>query len=398
VTAQAFASLNGNAVAGFFLHAAESGPWWADVVLEHAAAGLAGAAELVINGTTLVGTIDPLRNGTHGEQRHCRVVAGRGGWAKLLERQGYHNDAQVKTRRVADDAARAAGETIGTFTPAKATFASNYAREAGAASIALDDAASGGIWWVGYDGLTHVSTARPTTTAPADAYEVQEYNPLTKVLTLGVTGLTVGVGSIISERLDAPETIRSFTLRMTGDKLTMQAVCGEPRTTNAIERLFTVIVERLIQRRLLGKWRYRVVSMGADGRVNVQAVAKSSGVPDLLTIEQWPGVAGAHAELTNGAIVAVEFLEGRRDLPAITGFAGKQSAAFVATRLSLGATDPNDAIEVAYKGATVKVLTPPAVFQGTINGLPAAGVVFWPSAFTLGTIEVGSPKVRVGVT
>jgi hypothetical protein len=397
MTTEAFATLNGYAVAGFTLHVAEGGPWWADVDLE-AAPALAGAVKLVINGTTLLGTIDPKRNGTHGQQRRCRVVAGGGGWGKEIEKKGYHKDAQVRARLVADDAARAAGEQIGTFAPTQELLASNYARRAGAASTALDDAAGTGVWWVGFDGLTHVAAARPTAKPAVSAYEVLDYNPRTHVVELGVTGLTVGVGSILSERLDEPQTIRSFTLRMTGDKLTMTAVCGETRTTNALEQVFRAIVEKILDGFLFGKYRYRVVNMAADGRVNVQAVSKLSGVPDLLTIEQWPGVAGGHAQLMNGAIVAVEFLEGRRAMPVVTGFAGRQSADYVPSRLTLGATNPDDAVEVAYKGATVKVLTPPAVFQGTINGLPAVGVVVWPSGYTLGTIEVGSPKVRVGVS
>lgn len=396
MTDQAFATLNGHAVAELFLHAAENGPWWADVDLERAAAGLAGAVKLVINGKTLAGTIAPNENGTFGQQRRCRVVAGAGGWGTAVPYKGYHNDAQVKARLVADDAARAVGEQIGTFTPRADRLANNYARQAGAASIALDDAAQGGVWWVDYDGRTNVATERPTVKAAIGSYEVLAFNPRTRVVELGVDGLTVGVGSIISERLDAPETIRSFTLCLSGRKLTMQAVCGEARQTNQLERIFRAIVERIMNGFLYGKYRYRVVSMSADGRVNVQAVAKGAGVPDLLTIEQWPGVAGAHATLTNGAIVAVEFLEGRRDLPIVSGYAGKQSSGFVPERLTFGASDPNAAIEVAYKGGTVKVMTPPAVFVGTVNGAPATGVITWPTPFTLGTIEIGSARVRVG--
>jgi hypothetical protein len=400
VAAEAFATLNGYAVAGLTLQAAEQGPWWAEVDLENVAEKLTNGpgAKLVINGLTLSCALEGV--GTHGQAKSCRAVAGGGGWGKQIAKHGYSNDAAVKARTVADDAARAAGETIGTFEPGADRLTAKYVRQAGAASIALEDAAGGSIWWVDYAGKTNVAKERPTAAAKASDYEVLAYNPRTQVVELGVTGLTVGVGSVISERLDAPATIRAVTLKLTGRKLTMTAVCGEPRTTNAIEVLLKRIVERIMNGRLFGKYRYRVVSMTADGRVNVQAVAKSAGVPDLLRVEQWPGVAGAHATLTNGAIIAVEFLEGRRDLPIVCGYAGLQSAAYVPERVTFGAEDPSTAIEVAYKGATVKVLTPPAVFQGTIvvGGVPspAVGAVVWPSAFTLGVIEVGSPKVRVG--
>jgi hypothetical protein len=309
MTTQALATVNGHAVAGFSLNVNESGPWFADVDFEDAAAGLAGAVVLVINGVSLHGTIDTASAGTFGLQRRLRIVAGGSGWRKTIERKGYHNDAGTKARLVADDAARQAGERIGTFAASAERLAANYTRRAGAASVALQDAAGSALWWVDYDGLTNVGE-RATLAAPADKYEVLAFNPKTGVAELGVDGLTVGVGSIIAERLDGPETIRSFTLRMTQGALTMQAVCGPARTQSQLERVLRSIVERIMNGWLFGKWRYRVVSMAADGRVNLQAVSKASGVPDLLTIEQWPGVAGAHATLANGAIVVVEFLEG----------------------------------------------------------------------------------------
>lgn len=391
---EAFATLNGYAIAELRLHAGEQGAWWAEVDLETVAEKLvAGPAKLVINGVTLACTVEP-SVGTFGQSKSCRVLAGGGGWSKAVKALGYSNDAAVKARTVAEDAARSVGETLGTFTPAKERLTANYARQAGAASIALEDAAGGALWWVDYDGKTNVAAERPTTKAKATDYEVLAFNPRVGVVELGVTGLTIGVGSIISERLDAPETIRAFSLRLTGRKLTMTAVCGETRTTNAIETLLRRIVERVMNGRAYGKWRYRVVRMNGDGRVDVQAVSKSALVPDMLRLDQWPGVPGATAQLSNGAIVVVEFLDGRRDLPVISGYAGKSGASYVPVALTLGGED--DVREIACKGDTVKMLTPPAVFQGTINALPAVGVVVWPSAFTLGAIETGTNRVKAG--
>ncbi len=399
----AFATLNGYAVAELVMHVNEQGPWFAEVQLEQAAPKLvAGAAKLVVNGVTLVCAVDPAQLGTHGQSKSCRVVAGGGGWGKVLAAKGYGNDAAVKARLVADDAARAAGETIGTFEPAAERLAVSYARTAGAASVALEDAAGGSLWWVDYDGKTNVAKDRPTAPAKAGSYEVQAYNPRTQVVELGVTGLTVGVGSIISDRLDAPATIRAFTLRMSGKALTMTAVCGPLRTTNQVALLFQRAVERIMNGRLFGAYRYRVVSMATDGRVNLQAVSKFSGVPDLLRIEQWPGVGGAHAELSNGAIVVVQFLEGRRDLPVITNFQGKQGFNFVPDRVTFGASDPSTAAPAAYQGSQVELLFPPMVVSGTmiVGGTPApfTAVAFQPVQKLLGQVVTGSPRVRVGTS
>lgn len=399
--AEAFATLNGYAVAELTLNVSEQGPWFAEVTLEQLAPQLkAGSAKLVINGSTLLCTID--NDGTFGQSKSLRVVAGGGGWGKPVKALGYSNDATVKARLVADDAARAVGESIGTFEPARERLTASYARQAGAASIALEDAAGGAVWWVDYEGKTNVAKERPTVKAKATDYEVLAFNARTGVVELGVTGLTVGVGSIISERLDAPETLRAFTLRLTGRKLSMVAVCGETRTTNQIALLFRRIVERIMNGFLFGTYRYRVVSMADDGRVNIQAVSKSAGVPDLLRVEQWPGAAGSHATLTNGAIVLVQFLDGRRDLPAITNFAGKQSAGYVPERITFGAEDPSSAANVAYQGSQVECLFPPMIVSGTmlVGAVPTpfTAVAMQPTGKLLGQVVTGTPRVRVGVS
>lgn len=398
MTVEAFASLNGYPVAGLTLHAAEQGPWWAEVDLENVAEKITAGpgAKLVINGVTLSCAVDHV--GTHGQAKACRVVGGAGGWGAAVAAHGYANDAVVKARAVADDAARAVGETIGAFEPGKERLAANYARQAGTASIALEDAAGGSIWWVGYDGKTNVAKERPTSKAAPGSYEVLAFNPRTQVVELGVTGLTVGVGSVISDRLDAPATIRAFTLKLTERKLTMVAVCGEPRSANQIEQLFRLIIERVLDSRLYGKYRYRVVAMGTDGRVDVQSVAKSARLPDLLRIEQWPGVAGAHATLSDGSIVVVEFLEGRRDLPVITGYAGKQASNYVPVLLTLGGDD--NAQEVACKGDSVECLFPPMVVTGTmlvgVVPTPFTAVAMQPTGKLLGAITTGTNRVKAG--
>jgi hypothetical protein len=146
--------------------------------------------------------------------------------------------------------------------------------------------------------------------------------------------------------------------------------------------LMRAIVERIVASKLLGKYRYRVVKVAGDGRLSLQAVRSGLGLPDVLPIAIWPGFAAGEVNPREGSQVLVEFLDGGdRTLPAVTGFMTEAGG-----------------VEVAYKGATVKVLTPPAVFTGTVNGLPAAGVVVWPSAFTLGTIETGSVRLKVHPT
>jgi hypothetical protein len=84
----------------------------------------------------------------------------------------------------------------------------------------------------------------------------------------------------------------------------------------------------------------------------------------------------------------------------LTGYAGKQSDAYVPDRLVFGAADPSDAANVAYQGSTVEMLFPPMVITGTMLYLgtpaPFTAVGFQPTGKLLGQVTVGTPRVRVG--
>jgi hypothetical protein len=115
------------------------------------------------------------------------------------------------------------------------------------------------------------------------------------------------------------------------------------------------------------------------------------GLPDLLPLSVWPGIAGAHAELAPGAEVLVGFIEGDRTQPVVLAFAGREGPGFVPVRLTLGGVN---GAPVARQGDVVEVQLPPAQFTGTINGAPAAGAVVFAGVKALGLITSGSSKVR----
>ena len=390
-----FVALNGQLVSDIVLTANDSGPWFADMSLE-ADAPVSGAAVLRVGNRELRGTIDPNFSGTFALQRRCRIVGGGNGWGNVLGSKCYHNDAGVKARSVAEDAAREAGEVLGDFTPAADKLGPDYIRQTGTASRALELAGGSLSWWVDFDGITHLG-ARPTSGVNAKLYDLHHYNPLTHTAQLGIDQLDVWVGSILTESLDTPMIVRDIEVTISGGKMTTRALLSEkPGTRAMLETLIRAIVRRIVDEKIHGLYRYRVIGQGVDGRVTLQAVRKGAGLPDLLPVRMMGGVPGGHGVLKKGSIVGVQFLEGDPKEPRITSFEGLKGPSYVPTVLYLGADDLSSALEVAHKGATVRVLTPPAAFQGTINGQPAAGVVVWPSSFTLGTIETGTPRVKVG--
>ena len=72
----------------------------------------------------------------------------------------------------------------------------------------------------------------------------------------------------------------------------------------------------------MGIYRYQVFQQTGE-KLELQAVRKRPGLPDILPVEMFPGVAGAFAELQPDCTVLVQFLDGDPSLPVVTGYAPK---------------------------------------------------------------------------
>jgi hypothetical protein len=400
----AFATVNGNRITLAKLIVANVGPWFAELDLE-TDPELSGSVTITLGELVLRGTVISQQDGTFGLQRKCRVVGGAGGWGTALKPKAYHNDAGIKAQLVAADAARDAGETLGSFVPVAERIGVDYVRGHNqlAASV-LEQVSGRTAWWVGYDGVTNVGP-RPATPLADSAYEVLAFDPRSRIATLATDDPgSIRVGSVISERLDGPQTVREIELTLSGGKFRVTAWCGGSEAeAGRLGELFRSIARRATDVQLIGKYRYRVVSMASDGRVELQAVRKGADLPDVRPISQWPGVAGAHAELTPGAEVLVEFIEGDRSMPIVTGYAGKGGAGFVPVSLTLGGDAGDDA---ARKGDAVTVA--PGIGQTiTLAGAGAGAGTYTfsfspvavpgspPAAVLVGEIVEGSSKVRI---
>lgn len=333
----AFAALEGHSVTKATVVVPSWGPWWAEIDLQ-GSPEVSGKATLRLGSLELVGAVQAERSGTQALQRQVRLVGGAGGWASLLPARAYHNDAGVKARLIAEDIVREAGEELADFDPSEERVGFDYVRRAGSAARALEEVIGSATWWVGYDGRTYVGR-RPEAPVPADAYQVIEYMPRDRLVTLAVNDLSrVQVGSVISDQLDGPQTVRELVIEV-GDTIRVQATCGPD--DRGLARALRSIVRRSVDDRIYGLWRYRVVQMSGD-RVELQAVRRRAGLPDVLPVSAWPGLAGSHAELTPGAEVLVQFIEGLATLPIVTHFAGKDGIGWSPSNLLLDATTQID--------------------------------------------------------
>jgi len=88
----------------------------------------------------------------------------------------------------------------------------------------------------------------------------------------------------------------------------------------------------------LGPRRYRVVRLSVD-RLELQIVKAATGLPDILPISMWPGVAGAWAKLSPGAEVLVQFIDSDPAQPIVTHYAPKGGVGFVPVEVSIDADD-----------------------------------------------------------
>lgn len=342
----ATATLAGLTVTSALVHVPAGGPWFADVELEGDDV-VEGRATLVLGTLELEGTVLAAHDGTHVLQRRLRMVAGAGGWGTLVPARGYHNDAQIRARTPAEDIARAAGEQLGDdFSPGEQTIGIDYVRQAGPASRALEDVIGGASWWVDFGGVTRVG-ARSSAAAAPGSYEVLQFDPRTRVALLAVDRLAdVGVGSVLAERLDAPQTVRELAIEWTAEAARVRAWCGGSSTSrDRVVDALRALVARLTDGALYGPRLYRVGELVGD-RVKLQPVDRSSGLPMIGPISLWPGMAGLHAELALGAHVLVEFVDGDRTQPIVTHFAGKDGTGWTPTSLVLDASGPSASLKL----------------------------------------------------
>lgn len=377
----------GHLVQSIRLCVPHSGAWFADVVLLEAP-DISGRVLIALGSTNLVGTVDESSSGTRGIQRSCRIVAGSGGWSQMLLPKSYHNDALVKALLVAEDAARECGETLGSFAPASDRLGSYYVRRSGPASGALKAAAGGRPWWVDYAGVTHVGE-RPSTEVDPGAVEVVDVDPKANVVILQTDDISaIPIGATLTEGVDEPRTIRDLELIIEEESLTIYAWCGgDASSRSAVMDPLRRLVSAIAGESLFGSYRYRVVRMSGQ-RVELQIVRRRTGLPDVLPVSMMPGVAGVHAELSEGSEVLVQFADGDASHPFVTHFAGRDGVGWLPVSLDImggthGAARVEDSVEVTIPAETFLI--------GATDGVPNPNPVK-----VTGKITSGSSKVVIG--
>lgn len=354
------------------------GVWRAEADLVDAVE-LSGGVTVVIGGLELVGTVRS--GGVSGSRASYVVIGGADGWAANVGKLSYHTDSGVRASTVISDAATAAGETLGAVNVASEVLGPDYWREAAPARQVLDDLTVG--WWVDTDGVTQTGE-RPTFPAPEGVADVS-YDPATACLELAADDLTAIAPGMTVDVDGATVTVQTLTIEATAKGTAILAWCNTENRSRVADLIRAIAAPE----RAFGVYEYRVVSM-AGNRVNLQAVDKSLGIPDLSAVSVWtaPGIS---AQLVAGATVAVSFLNGDRSKPIVMACTPPDRAGHEPDRLDLGG---EGGVPVARVGDTVSVMFPAVVpVSGTLSGAPFVGTMQLTTS-AAGIIQGGSLKVN----
>lgn len=312
------AALNGMRAVSVRLLTPWRGVWTADVILDTTEVDLTnGPATLVIGAlpgpiATLQGTIDPRFTGVFVERPSVRVVGGAGGWDNTVTAQHFHADGGVVSTQVYQATAGQVGETV--VDPLPQSLGFDFVRSAGPASRVFADV----DWWVDALGVTHVGS-RPA--PPADpTLTVLSWDPAAQRAELTADSI-IQPGAVLSDPRIGPNpvTVRDVEQTFDGSGTRATAWCSAMPVSRFMAALGTAVRE-LAGIAYLKLYRYRVVLEGGDGRLQLQAVQPTKGLPDTLPLRVWTGMSGITSQLKLSSEVLVEFVSGDPAQPIVRGF------------------------------------------------------------------------------
>lgn len=356
-----------------------SGGWHTEVELEGGAVP-SGAVVLTIGNLVLNGDVLRAKEDNPGKPR--AVVVGGIGWQNLITSPlSFQSDAGIRLSTVLDALATGAGQkieqpaeqTIGTYYECVASRPGEPVRWADA----LADLAQAGYvapWRVDPDGVTRFG-ARPATAVTARATELRSDSSVGRT-TYGVDapaeflpGHTVGGVPI------ARTEIREVAGKLEVDVYTTEPGAA-PTPRESIRRLVASAMAAAFNDAVRT---YVVASVHADGRMDLLPPPDAQHYPEMRNVKPWV-LGGVKYQPAAGEEVTVMFRDARKTRPIVIGY-----------ELSDGPF-----AGMARLGDSVTVALPPANFAGTVNGLPASGIVVWSPGQTMGTITTSSAKTKGG--
>ena len=324
-------SLNGHACISGHVDIPGVGLWYASVDLADEVE-LTGAVVLTILDQTFRGAV--IAGGPVDGRSRYRIVAGAGGWGKILPPRAYANDAGLTVARILADAAAEAGEPAPTGQTSTSAGPSptevlgpHFVRPAQPAAFVLNHLAPR-AWYARTDGVVELAKriAGPFPQAP-----VVERNPASRVIEVALTESAADILPGIQTEY-GPVSDAEIDFGADGVRARLYAAPTPGRRAQAYARILAASDPGA---RYRGVFEYRVVSQAGE-RLNLQPVRSRASMPDLARVPVRMGVPGVRAEHALGSQVLVVFLDADASRPAVVGFDGPEQPGWHPLFLELG--------------------------------------------------------------
>jgi hypothetical protein len=350
------ATLNDQRVTHARVHIPAWGCAYAEVSID-APKDISGLCTLKVADLSLKCSV--LSGGSDGGGRaHYRLVAGYGGWGKVIKKKSYANDAGVKLGTVFTDAATECGEV--------ADY--NGQDRLGPAWTRPKDLASGCLerlapssWYVGEDGKTRIGK-RPSTKATVK-YARGEIDRAGAKVTVAANEIASLLPGVEIEGLSAVDVMHELTPKRLRTTI-WGNVGGE--TSRSLAALKALLEQLDPYRKFRATYEYRIVLVEGD-RVSLQPVRSSLGMPDLRRVQVRPSVPGCKPTFIPGTRVGVAFMDADPARPFVVALEEVGGSGFKALNLEI------DANVLVRLGAGVK---------------PAAGLGDMAGPFPIATTQV----------
>ncbi len=333
-------ALNGLSAISARLSIPGTGVWVADVELDIGEAGIvpSGRAVLTIGTATLSGTIDDRATGRKGTRASVQILAGGGGWDRIVPAIHLHNDFGVTSTTVYTVTASAVGEVVADAPPSK--LGPDFVRSAGPASRVF----AGVAWHLDAAGVTHVGARLPVP-LPSGA-SILEWDPNTRRAIIASDGILWPGTTLIDARFGTA-IVRDVeqTFGASGSRAIAWCETGSERADDVpgskLARAIGALARESVGLPFLRLHRYRVATQGIDGRVSLQSLTRGGPVPDILqTVPIAPGLTSVAQKVAPGSVALVAFVAGDPKAPLVVGFdAGNPTSielAFDAIRVAIG--------------------------------------------------------------
>lgn len=324
-------TLNGNRITSAVVTIPAWGAWYADVSIDGQIT-ITGAATIVLNDLTLVGTVLSGGPSVNGRSQY-RIVAGAGGWGKVIAKKSYSNDIGIKLSSILNDAASEAGETIDQTTIGAQTVGVQYTRPEAPAGRVLEQTVPG-AWYLGEDGITRLGRRTPQA-LPANVTRTTPIDLARGVVELASESIAVILPGVVVDGMTAIDVVHEVSDKG-GLRSTVYGSVANASTSRLLLAIRVMLDQLDPNRKFRAAWEYRVVTL-AGNRANLQAVLSSSGMPDLRRVYVRPSLAGSKSTLALGARVVVMFLNADPGRPIIVAEEDPDGAGFLPVATSIDA-------------------------------------------------------------